>query len=88
MPEISGKGILFGLFVVVSIVVAIRHEYFRKCMSCGEGYLRLDEMNDSMGTNVGKKVTISFYKGPRKMSYKYKCNKCGNVTSEKSWKWS
>lgn len=88
MLETSFSKILFALFVVASIAITIRHEYFRKCLSCGEGYLRLDEMKDSMGKNLGKKVTISIYKGPRKMTYKYKCNKCGNETVKKSWSWS
>ena len=79
---------VFGILVVLILVgYEVWFRYFRKCPRCG-GKIRLDEYKDSMGHNITKTVTISFWKGPRKNTEIYKCRSCGETETKKYWSWS
>ncbi len=87
MPELN---LFTGAFLVVAIIGVIHgiwKAYFRRCTAC-DGYYRLYEMKDSMGTNITKKIIITAYKGPRKGTYIYRCNKCEHEIIEEKWEWS
>ena len=60
--------------------------FFRRCPQC-KNRLKLDEIRDSMGHNISKTVTVSFWKGPRRVTETWKCVSCGFVVSEKRWQW-
>lgn len=78
--------ILFGVGAVIVAAYEIRKYFFRRCPKC-QSRLRLDEIRDSMGHNLSKTVTLSFWKGPRKITEIWKCRECGYEITEKSWKW-
>ena len=75
------------LAVVVAVgffARAIWFQFFRKCPKCG-GKLKLDSRKDSMGFNLTKKITISFWDGPRSETEYYKCEKCDYSEENESW---
>ncbi len=78
--------ILVILFVI-GLFYGIWDMFFRACPKCN-GRLKMDEMKDSMGKNISKLVTVSSYKGPRKMTYIYRCKQCPYEIVKKSWEWN
>ena len=79
--------LLIGLGIAASIGYEVWRHYFRRCSKCG-GKIRLDEYNDSMGMNITKTVTFSFWKSPRKNTDTWKCQSCGDTEVHKYWSWS
>lgn len=77
------------VFVAVAGYAGYRvwYTYLRRCPKCG-GKLRLDKYQDSMGHNVTKTITISFWKGPRKNTETYKCRSCDHTETHRYWTWS
>lgn len=86
MDGITPK-ILFFVAIAAYIGHQIWYSYFRKCSKCG-GKIRLDKYKDSMGHNVTKTTTVSFWKGPRKNTEIYKCQSCDHTEIHKYWSWS
>jgi uncharacterized protein with PIN domain len=76
--------LLIGLGIAASIGYEVWRHYFRRCSKCG-GKIRLDEYKDSMGHNITKKVSISFWKGPRRNTETWKCQSCGDTEVDKYW---
>ena len=85
MEESTLKIVAVLSFIAVA-VYHIWYTYFRKCTKCG-GKIRLDEVKDSMGHNITKTITITFWKGPRKYTETFKCQSCGATETHKSWSW-
>ena len=79
-----GTSIIIGIVAAGSVGYSVWRTFFRKCSKCG-GRLRLDSQKDSMGMNISKRVTISFWRGPRKMTYVWKCTRCGEEVIERNW---
>lgn len=78
--------VIFGVGIALLLVYEIWYRWFRKCSKCG-GKVRLDEYKDSMGHNVTKTTTISFWKGPRRITEVYKCRECGDSQTRRYWTW-
>ncbi len=47
--------------------------------------MSLDKVKDPAGINATKKITVSFYLGPRKYTQILVCNKCSHKVEEKYW---
>lgn len=73
---------------LVAVVVAIgmwrRIKRLPRCRNCG-GDLELDSIKDPTGFNLSKKVTFSFYVGPRKWTEEMKCKACGHAQPHSYW---
>ena len=65
----------------------IWYVWLRKCPKCG-GNIRLDKYKDSMGHNITKTITVSFWRGPRKNTETYKCRSCNHIETRRYWSWS
>jgi hypothetical protein len=79
--------VLFGIATAGYIGYGIWYHYFRRCSKCG-GKIRLDELKDSMGGNITKTITYSFWKGPRKNTEIWKCRNSGDTEVKKYWSWN
>lgn len=66
---------VIGLLVVAGIYMRVKS--FPKCAKCG-GELKLESIRDPVGFNISKRLTLSFYKGPRKYKEELMCPACGN----------
>lgn len=82
--EISPSKILIAMAIIGYVGYQVWYAYFRKCLKCG-GKLRLDKFEDSIGHNLTKTVTFSFWKGPRKRTAVYKCQSCEHSETHKYW---
>ncbi len=80
----DGTSIIIGIVAVAVIIYQIWGSFFGYAGKCS-GRLRFDSQSNSMGTNISKIITTSFWKGPRKMTYVWKCKKCGEVLTETNW---
>ena len=76
------------IFIVIAIIayVLIRAYKIRdiRCPNCGD-QMKLNKLEDPMGLNVTKKLTFSFYRGPRKYKEIWQCISCGNKIEKKYW---
>jgi DNA-directed RNA polymerase subunit RPC12/RpoP len=80
------SALLFIVLVGLVFIFAIwwRVKTFPKCSKCG-GNLELDAIRDPMGLNLSKKITLSFYLGPRKWTEELQCPKCGHKQPYSYW---
>ena len=84
MENFNLPALIIPVLVVAYAGWRIWYHYNRRCPRCN-GKLRLEEYRDSMGHNIAKKVTISFWNGPRRTTEIWRCRQCGHELVENSW---
>jgi DNA-directed RNA polymerase subunit RPC12/RpoP len=79
--------VLYLLIIGVCIAIPLSKVYKlinKKCPECG-GNLSLDKVKDPVGFNATKKITVSFYRGPRKYTKSLVCNNCSHKVKVQHW---
>lgn len=83
----EGNKILFIAIIACIIIFALARAYKMRnirCPKCG-GHMVLHSLLDPMGGNISKKVTFSFYQGPRKYKEEWACEACNHQVQKRYW---
>ncbi|BFM10950.1 hypothetical protein R50072_11030 [Simiduia litorea] len=74
---------IIGCIIIYALVRAYKISDIR-CPKCGER-MELHSLEDPMGANISKKVTFSFYQGPRKYKEAWVCESCNHQVQKQYW---
>jgi len=75
--------LIIGAIIIYVIIKAYKLRITR-CPDCG-GKMVLSKLEDPMGFNVSKKVTVSFFNGPRKYKEIWVCETCKHKIEKQYW---
>ena len=86
MENIDPITFIFYSLIFLGIVYEIRKHFFQKCEKCG-GKFKMDSHKVSMGHNISKNVSFSYWRGPRMYTEIWKCQSCDHEQTIKYWDW-